>query len=295
MIILAKKNRKSSKKVANGRLDQNESCLPQNMITIGERVEENKNIYISQAAYKMIHRFTQGKTTNESGGMLIGNIIEEFHKTNILISGFVEAKYCDATPTTLKFTHETWEYCHKEIEKKYPGKKIVGWIHTHPNFGITLSEYDTFIHENFFKEEYEVAYVIDPIQNIQGFYFWIGGKIEKCKGFYVFDNNGRKINVNDFEKEKQSPVECHNGNFVNRIVTAVLFFLVLILMVLVIDLNKEVGYLKKQQNSIITSVNQEYENVLKLQEVINSHLKQSGTERIESESVDKESDKGTKP
>ena len=172
---MGKRGRNSKKKVLQPELTEN--MLPQNILPIGDRVEENKNIYILQSVYKEIHKFTQNKTTNESGGMLVGTVLEEFGKTNIIISGFVEAKYCEATPTTLKFTHETWEYVHKEIEKKHPGKKIVGWIHTHPDFGIFLSEYDKFIHQNFFNEDYQVAYVVDPIQKIEGFYFWINEKI----------------------------------------------------------------------------------------------------------------------
>ena len=139
---MAKKAKKQNKKAPVNELPEN--MLPQNILPMGERVEENKNIYISQAVYKEIHKFTKNKTTNESGGMLVGTVIEEFGKTNIVISGFVEAKFCEATPTTLKFTHETWEFVHKEIEKKHKGKKIVGWIHTHPDFGIFLSEYDKF-------------------------------------------------------------------------------------------------------------------------------------------------------
>lgn len=181
-----------------------ENMLPQNILPIGERVEENKNIYISQAVYKQIHNFTKNKTTDESGGMLVGSVIEEFGKTNIVISGFVEAKYSEGTPTTLKFTHQTWDYVHKEIEKKHKGKKIVGWIHTHPDFGIFLSEYDKFIHQNFFNDDHQVAYVVDPIQNIEGFYFWINGNLEKCKGFYIYDKTGAKITVDVGQDE---PVE----------------------------------------------------------------------------------------
>ena len=198
---MAKKTKKQGKKAPVNELPEN--MLPQNILPVGERVEENKNIYISQAAYKDIHKFTKNKTTNESGGMLVGTIIEEFGKTNIIISGFVEAKYCEATPTTLKFTHETWDFVHKEIEKKHKGKKIVGWIHTHPDFGIFLSEYDKFIHQNFFSEAYQIAYVVDPIQNIEGFYFWINGNIEKCKGFYIYDKTGTQITV-DIDKEEDS-------------------------------------------------------------------------------------------
>ena len=187
---MGKRVRNSKKKALQPELTEN--MLPQNILPIGDRVEENKNIYILQSVYKEIHKFTQNKTTNESGGMLVGTVLEEFGKTNIIVSGFVEAKYCEATPTTLKFTHETWEYVHKEIEKKHPEKKIVGWIHTHPNFGIFLSEYDKFIQNNYFNEENQIAYVIDPIQNIEGFYFWINGNIEKCKGVYVFDKVEKK-------------------------------------------------------------------------------------------------------
>lgn len=223
--------------------------LPQNILHVGERVEEDKNIYISQPAYKSIHRFTADKTKNESGGMLIGDIIEEFGKTNIIISGFIEARHCESTPTTLKFTHETWEYCHKEISKKYPGKKIVGWIHTHPNFGIFLSEYDKFIHENFFKEDYDVAYVVDPIQNIEGFYFWINGKIERCKGFYIFDTTGKKISV-ELDNEGSAAKPSRSNFTWQNILLAALSLAVVILFFSFLSLKSEVSRLKSQQEAI---------------------------------------------
>lgn len=214
---MAKKVKKSKKTPAQILPD---NMLPQNILAVGERVEENKNIYISQSVYKTIHKFTQNKTTNESGGMLIGTVIEEFGKTNIIISGFVEAKYCDATPTTLKFTHETWDYVHKEIDKKHAGKKIVGWIHTHPDFGIFLSEYDKFIHQNFFSEAYQIAYVVDPVQNIEGFYFWINGNIEKCKGFYIYDKTGTKITVDIPGDEPVEKAQPRTGGFSKYLMAA---------------------------------------------------------------------------
>ena len=137
---MAKKNTKKQQAKPKNTTLFDEKVLPQNILAVGERVEENKNVYILQKVYKEIHRFTQNKRTNESGGMLIGYVLEEFGKTNIIINGFIEAKYCEATPTTLKFTHETWDYVHEEMSKKYPkSAKIVGWIHTHPDFGIFLS------------------------------------------------------------------------------------------------------------------------------------------------------------
>lgn len=250
---MGKRVKNSKKKALQPELTEN--MLPQNILPIGDRVEENKNIYILQSVYKEIHKFTQNKTTNESGGMLVGTILEEFGKTNIIISGFVEAKYCEATPTTLKFTHETWEYVHKEIEKKHPGKKIVGWIHTHPDFGIFLSEYDKFIHQNFFNEDYQVAYVVDPIQKIEGFYFWINEKIEKCKGFYIYDKTGAKITVGADKEE--AAVAKESGIFsIRSVLIAVLAVAVMLLTFSNISTNQKLSKLEEQQKTLAESANQ---------------------------------------
>lgn len=250
---MGKRVKNSKKKALQPELTEN--MLPQNILPIGDRVEENKNIYILQSVYKEIHKFTQNKTTNESGGMLVGTILEEFGKTNIIISGFVEAKYCEATPTTLKFTHETWEYVHKEIEKKHTGKKIVGWIHTHPDFGIFLSEYDKFIHQNFFNEDYQVAYVVDPIQKIEGFYFWINEKIEKCKGFYIYDKTGAKITVGADKEE--AAVAKESGIFsIRSVLIAVLAVAVILLTFSNISTNQKLSKLEEQQKTLAESANQ---------------------------------------
>ena len=250
---MAKREKNKIKK--NVTPDSPENQLPQNILLIGEHVEENKNIYISQAVYKVIHKFTKNKTTNESGGILAGTIIEEFGKTNIVISGLVEAKYRDATPTTLKFTHETWEYVHKEIEKKHNGKKIVGWIHTHPDFGIFLSEYDKFIHQNFFNESYQMAYVIDPIQNIEGFYFWINENIEKCKGFYIYDKTGVEITTGQ-EKEVSEDGSEPSLFGIKNILIAVLSVAVVFLILSNISTNNRLEEIERQQTTLTDSANQ---------------------------------------
>lgn len=226
------------------------NILPQNILLIGERVEENKNIYISQQAYKDIYKFTQNKTTNESGGILVGSIIKEFNKTNIIISGFIEAKYSEGTPTTLKFSHKTWEYVHREMDKKYKEKKIVGWIHTHPNFGIFLSEYDKFIQQNFFNEDYQVAYVIDPIQNVEGFYFWINGNIEKCKGFYLYDKPGVKLTITKEEKVIEPTPKKFIGS-VKNIFIVILCSAITFLIITQISTNNKIKNLQDQLQTTI--------------------------------------------
>lgn len=231
-----------------------EGALPQNILPVGERVQGDKNIYIAQKVYRKIHQFTEGKTENESGGILVGEFVEEFGKQNILIEGFIEAKHCEATPQTLTFTHETWEAVDKEMEKKHKGKSIVGWIHTHPDFGIFLSNYDTFIQENFFKEENQIAYVIDPIRGEEGFYFWVDGKIERCPGFYLYDKTGVPIEALQTEEEEPPAAPEKGGGVLAGIQTALLVVLSAVVVMLgfqVISLNEQVNLLSASVGGLL--------------------------------------------
>lgn len=231
--------------------------LPQNIVLFGEQNPEDKKIYIAQSTYKEIHRFAKGKTENESGGVLVGNVVEEFGKTHIIIRAFIEAKKCEGTPTTLKFTHESWEYIHTEAAAKYPEYKILGWIHTHPDFGIFLSEYDKFIHNNFFNEENQVAYVVDPIQNIEGFYFWINDKIERCKGFFLFDRTGVKVTAaQETENAPRAQAVVQGKASLFRIImTAVMGAAIIALSITCFSLNRKISILQNQQQALVESAN----------------------------------------
>ena len=289
MIILAKnKNTKKKTKKVEKVIDR--SILPQNIVMMGERVEENKNIYIHQKTYNQIHRFTKNKTKNESGGMLVGYVIEEFGKTNIIIDGFIEAKYCEATPTTLKFTHETWENMHEEMEKKYKDEKIVGWIHTHPDFGIFLSEYDKFIHENFFREDYQIAYVVDPIREIEGFYFWINEKLEKCKGFYIYDETGKKIEITDDSENDNDKEKTSSGFFTIKNIALVFFVIISLLLVFlnvsqnktIVKLEREKDALQNEAQQVISWLESELNSAYKeINELKNPQPEETTTEIVE--------------
>ena len=231
--------------------------LPQNIVLFGEQNPEDKKVYISQNTYKDIHRFTKDKTENESGGVLLGNVIEEFGKIYIVIRAFIEAKYCEGTPTTLTFTHASWEYIHKEVARRFPDYKILGWIHTHPDFGIFLSEYDKFIHENFFNGDNQVAYVVDPIQNIEGFYFWINGKIERCKGFYLFDKTGVKITVEQEHDEatEKTVVYREKNPLFRNIITVVMGVIITALIIICLSLHSKIDVLRNREQALVDSAN----------------------------------------
>ena len=176
--------------------------LPVNFLTLGQVEPEDVKVYIRQSVYKALEKFAASDTSKELGSILFGDYSEENGKLYVVITDYIQAKYTDASAATLTFTHETWDYVHKEHAKRFPDKKIIGWQHTHPSYGIFLSNYDTFIQENFFNLPFQIAYVIDPVQKLRGFFQWKGDKIAKLHGYYVYDEPGKPIKLEQ-EKPKE--------------------------------------------------------------------------------------------
>lgn len=111
----------------------------------------------------------------EVGGMLFGKITT----TATQINGFVPALRASKQMVTLTFTHEVWESILKEGEEKFPGQQIVGWYHTHPSFGVFLSDYDKFIQTEFFKQKGQVALVVDPVAGELGWFEADGDEVRQ--------------------------------------------------------------------------------------------------------------------
>ena len=118
------------------------------------------------------HAFSD--TRREVGGVLIGT----FGESSVEVTAVLPALKATGGQTHVTFTHEVWDGIHKAIDDDYPGTKIVGWYHTHPGFGLFLSDYDIFIHENFFSDKRMVALVIDPLAGTHGWFTWVGDRID---------------------------------------------------------------------------------------------------------------------
>ena len=125
-------------------------------------------IYIGTSEFSRIEMHAYSDLALEVGGFLVGGI--ENGKT--IIRASIPALKAESKQISLTFTHEVWEDALNIVTREYEGQSIVGWYHTHPSFGVFLSEYDAFIQRNFFSNEGQVALVIDPISGTFG---WFSG------------------------------------------------------------------------------------------------------------------------
>ena len=103
----------------------------------------------------------------------------------VWVTQALEAKHYENTQASFTYTHDSWEEITRERDRLHPDLDIVGWYHTHPDFGIFLSSHDLFIHQNFFAQPLQVAYVVDPIRQTRGFFRWRDGEMDQVGGFYL--------------------------------------------------------------------------------------------------------------
>ena len=157
---------------------ENETSAP-----VTSRGGPSVRIAITHEVAEEIDRFAVADTSREVGGILLGRVYGDINEKIVIVEGQVPAKFTASHQGSVTFTHESWDQMHLDRERLYPELDIVGWFHTHPGFGIFLSEYDLFIHRNFFKPDWQVAYVVDPKAHTHGWFCWEGNRIVRSSDF----------------------------------------------------------------------------------------------------------------
>ena len=152
-------------------------------------------VVIQRSALEAIHAHGQSDTGVEVCGVLVGEVCRDRVSTYLLISAHVEGDKATSKETQVTFTAETWNVIQAAMEKKHVGKKVVGWYHTHPGFGVFLSGMDLFIQDNFFNLPWQVAWVYDPMDGTDGVFVWRAGRSERAE-FLIEEDLG--VSGHDF-------------------------------------------------------------------------------------------------
>ncbi|MDB5330000.1 MAG: hypothetical protein JWP03_1151 [Phycisphaerales bacterium] len=133
-------------------------------------------VIFRQSVLEEIHRHGKGSTDAEVCGVLVGNVYQDITAPWAYVEHCIRGNGAIGKQTQVTITSETWTRIHETLEAEYPGKRILGWYHTHPGFGIFLSGMDLFIQDNFFNTPWQIAFVYDPIGTDEGVFLWRGGK-----------------------------------------------------------------------------------------------------------------------
>lgn len=143
-------------------------------------------VRIDSEVTRRIRQHARAHPKTEVCGVLIG----EDAGGTIEIDASIEGVNAAQAGTHVTFTQDAWEAIYKVKDELYPDSRIVGWYHSHPGFGVFLSEHDMFIQENFFSSPGQVAWVYDPHTDEEGCFGWVGGEVHRLSALSVTDRNG---------------------------------------------------------------------------------------------------------
>jgi proteasome lid subunit RPN8/RPN11 len=143
-------------------------------------------VEIDSEVTRNIRQHARAHSKTEVCGVLIG----EFENGAIDIRASIEGVNAAQAGTHVTFTQDAWEAIYRVKDDLYPDERIVGWYHSHPGFGVFLSDHDLFIQQNFFSSPGQVAWVYDPHTDEEGCFGWVGGEIHRLAELAVMDRNG---------------------------------------------------------------------------------------------------------
>lgn len=132
-------------------------------------------IVVQQHVLDAMRRHGQSNTKVEVCGVLVGKVFHDHAGPYLLIDACIAGDAAHSHAANVTFTSATWTKIHEQMDQLHPDGRIVGWYHTHPAFGIFLSEMDVFIQANFFNLPWQVAFVYDPIGHDEGMFVWRKG------------------------------------------------------------------------------------------------------------------------
>ncbi len=144
-------------------------------------------VFIDSKVHADVLKHAKDDVSIEICGVLVGRLCRDDAGPFVEVTASIRGDAAQNRLAEVTFTHETWSRINAEMDGKYSDRSIMGWYHTHPDFGIFLSERDRFIQENFFSGPGQIAYVVDPVRNQEGVFAWEKGKPTPLPHYWVGD------------------------------------------------------------------------------------------------------------
>lgn len=170
-------------------MDENENInlLPSNVKQIGS-INEGRKIYIEDYVCTYIQQFAQSALNDEKIAILVGKNIEINNESILFISGVIKGEFSRLEKNMNVLTEKSWDYIHEQRKLFFDGLKIVGWVYIQPGYGDYLNENLINYHINNFGEDFQVLFLFDPMEKVNGFFSY--DKIKKqpimFKGYFIY-------------------------------------------------------------------------------------------------------------
>ncbi len=177
-------------------------------------------VFIDMDVLRDMEVHAASDTSVELGGVLLGGQYEDEHgESFVLITDSLRAEHYENSKGSFKFTHDTWSHISRQREEFPADLQMVGWYHTHPDWGVFLSGMDMFICDNFFNKPLDVAYVIDPCRLDRAFFQWTGNasqRVRRIGGFYAVSSRFRQQELQWYVSQLEGKVQMSDPRYASQ-------------------------------------------------------------------------------
>ena len=158
-------------------------------------VENELKIFVEDYVYTYLYQYGKTNGGKEKLAALIGRHYVVNGQETVVISGAIQGKGTVQENGMERFTEETWEYIGGQMQTYFKGMGIVGWVHCQPGFGAFLMTKDEEFHREYFKEKWQVLFVIDCVDKLDTFYLYNEEKtgLRQAKGYFVYYDRNREM------------------------------------------------------------------------------------------------------
>lgn len=173
-------------------------------------VEPYVKIYMEDYVYTYLYQYGRSGGSTEKLAALIGRHSVVDGQEMIVISGAIQGKGSTQMGGVECFTEDTWEHIGGQIQTYFKGMSIVGWVHCQPGFGSFLMSRDEAFHKEYFKEKWQVLFVLDTIDKLDAFYIYHPEKkhLQLSRGYFIYYDKNREMQEYMLENSLIRPREA---------------------------------------------------------------------------------------
>ena len=172
-------------------------------------IEGNVKIFVEDYVYTYLYQYGRSGGGREKLAALIGRHYVVNGQETVVISGAIQGKGTIQENGMERFSEETWEYIGGQMQTYFKGMSIVGWVHCQPGFGTFLMAKDESFHREYFREKWQVLFVLDTVDKLDTFYIYNeeGTSLRQARGYFIYYDKNREMQEYMLENSLVRPKE----------------------------------------------------------------------------------------
>ena len=172
-------------------------------------IEGDVKIFVEDYVYTYLYQYGRSGGSKEKLAALIGRHYVVNGQETVVISGAVQGKGTIQENGVERFSEETWEYIGGQMQTYFKGMTIVGWVHCQPGFGAFLMAKDETFHREYFREKWQVLFVLDTVDKLDTFYIYNEEQngLRQAKGYFIYYDKNREMQEYMLENSMVKPKE----------------------------------------------------------------------------------------